>query len=302
MDLNTLGASCAASIVSRLICYPLDTIAIQHASSTKRPFFSVPLRSYYRGLGASTVLVTPAISLYFMIYRQSKTLFLPYLGDCTVNYIVSGAIAEVASSFVWTPLEVIKSRLQISNTATEGSVTENIHQIWRQEGIRGFYRGYLLGLAVFIPYNGIWWTTYEHTKKATPIGTVPFAQAACGGVVATSISTILCYPLDLIKTRYQVATTATVSRVGGERLQDARSITHVVRNVLKEGGWRGYYKGLWPRIVCSAPSSLISMAVLEYISPDLTSGSIRDINGKGRNQNFDRWGADDKSKENVEVP
>src|SRR3954462_4579049 len=101
MDLQTLFASCSASVISRLICYPLDTIAIQHASSTKRPIFSVPFRTYYRGLGASTVLVTPAVALYFMTYRQSKEYFLPRFGDTTANYVLSGTVAEIASSVVW---------------------------------------------------------------------------------------------------------------------------------------------------------------------------------------------------------
>ncbi|KAF3195984.1 hypothetical protein TWF225_000336 [Orbilia oligospora] len=282
MDIQTLLASCYASIFSRLICYPLDTIAIQHASSTRRPIFSVPLRTYYRGLLPSTVLVTPAISVYLTIYRQSKASLIPHFGDTTTTYLLAGTTAELASSFVWTPLEVIKSRLQISSTSKEGSLSENLKEIWRTEGIRGFYRGYLLGLVVFIPYNGIWWTVYEHTKKAAPRDWAISSQAALGGCVATMTSVCCCHPLDLIKTRYQVATTATVGRVGGERLEDARGITKVVRNVLGEKRFGlGFYKGLGARLVYATPSSLISMAVFEYFSPDRTvetalSGSLRE--------------------------
>ncbi|KAF3908983.1 Mitoferrin [Dactylellina cionopaga] len=277
MDLQTLFASCCASVVSRLVCYPLDTIAIQHASSTRRPIFSVPFRTYYRGLLPSTVLVTPAIALYFTTYRQSKALLIPHFGDTTTTYLLSGTIAELASSFVWTPLEVIKSRLQISKTAADGRLSENLKQIWRNEGIRGFYRGYLLGLVVFIPYNGIWWSVYEHTKKALPQNWPIFSQAAFGGSVATITSICICHPLDLIKTRYQVATTATVGRVGGERLEDARGVMKVVRNVWAEKKFgRGFYNGLGARLVCSTPSSLISMAVFEYLSPDRTAEKALD--------------------------
>ncbi|KAF3916407.1 Mitoferrin-1 [Orbilia brochopaga] len=273
MDIQTLLASCYASVISRLVCYPLDTIAIQHASSTRRPLLSVPLRTYYRGLAPSTALVTPAIALYFTTYRQTKALLMdtPYFGDSTPTYLVAGTVAELASSFVWTPLEVIKSRLQISRTANDGRLFSNLREIWRGEGIRGFYRGYLMGLVVFIPYNGIWWTVYEHTKKAAPNSWGVAGTAALGGCVATITSTCCCHPLDLVKTRYQVATTATVGRVGGERLEDARGVFKVVRNVLGEAKFgRGFYKGLGARLMCSTPSSLISMAVFEYFSPDKT--------------------------------
>ncbi|EPS43682.1 hypothetical protein H072_2378 [Dactylellina haptotyla CBS 200.50] len=272
MDVQTLLASCYASVVSRLICYPLDTIAIQHASSTRRPVFSVPFRTYYRGLLPSTVLVTPGIALYFTSYRQSKSMLIPHFGDGTITYLLAGTIAELASSFVWTPLEVIKSRLQISKTAVEGKLSENLKQIWRTEGIKGFYRGYFMGLVVFIPYNGIWWTVYEHTKKALPQSWPIASQAALSGCLATIAGTCFCHPLDLVKTRYQVATTTTVGRVGGERLEDARGITKVVRNVWAEKTFgRGFYRGLGPRLMYSAPSSLIAMAVFEYFSPDKTA-------------------------------
>jgi len=93
MDLGTLSASVVSSVVSRLVCYPLDTIAVQHVSSTRRPIFSVPLRSYYRGVGASVCIVTPAIALYLCTYRQSKESLLPYLGDTTANYVLLSSLA-----------------------------------------------------------------------------------------------------------------------------------------------------------------------------------------------------------------
>ncbi|KAF3929983.1 Mitoferrin [Arthrobotrys entomopaga] len=281
MDLQTLFASCYASVISRLVCYPLDTIAIQHASSTRRPILSVPLQTYYRGIIPSTVLVTPAVALYFTTYRQSKALLIPHFGDGTTTYLLSGTVAELASSFVWTPLEVIKSRLQISKTATDGRLSENLKQIWRNEGIRGFYRGYFMGLVVFIPYNGIWWTVYEHTKKGLPQTWAISSQAALGGCMATIASTCFCHPLDLVKTRYQVATTSTVGRVGGERLEDSRGVLKVVRNVWGEKAFgRGFYKGLGARLVCSTPSSLISMAVFEYFSPDKTAERLLSENSE----------------------
>lgn len=130
-----------------------------------------------------------------------------------------------------------------------------------------------MGLVVFIPFNGIWWTVYEHTKQSlAPSHWDLSSRAAMGGAMATIMSCSVCHPLDLVKTRYQVATTGTVGRVGGERLGDARGVMSVVRNVIAEGKWgKAFYKGLGARLACSTPSSLISMAVFEYLSPDTTS-------------------------------
>jgi len=133
------------------------------------------------------------------------------------------------------------------------------------------------------------WTTYEHTKKVSPFRE-PFAQAALGAAAATTITTLACHPLDMLKTRYQVSTsntiasldaaagaaTASTAKIRKEALtrsDDHKGIKYVVRNVLREAGWRGLYLGLVPRLVCSVPGSLITMSVFEYYNPDKSSES-----------------------------
>lgn len=276
MDIGTLSASVASSVVSRIICYPLDTIAIQHTSSTRRPLLSVPFRTYYRGLPISVVIVTPAVALYLCTYRQSKESLFPYFGDTTPTYILAGTIAELASSVLWTPLEVLKARLQISQTAQDGALLHNLRDIVRAEGIKGFYRGYALGLATFVPYNAVWWSVYENVKKMEAVEKMGApAQAAIGSVLAVSASAGLIHPLDLVKTRWQVATSGTVGALAGAeggRGSDREGLGQIVRNVVSESGgsWRGFYKGFGPRLGCSVPSALIMMTVFEYFKPDET--------------------------------
>lgn len=280
MDTGTLTASVTSSIISRAICYPLDTIAIQHTSSTRRPLLSVPLSTYYRGLPVSVAIVTPAFALYLCTYRQAKASLQPYLGDTTTNYAAAGAIAELVSSLLWTPFEVIKARLQISTTATEGALLHNLREIARTEGLKGFYRGYFMGLAIFIPYNAIWWGVYENTKKTAFVRdtlAAPVQAAACSTAAVVASSGLL-HPLELVKTRYQVSTSGTVGALAGGggdggRASDQRGVRQVVRNVWRESKgrfWRGFYRGYGPRLACSIPSSLIMMTVFEHLQPDVT--------------------------------
>lgn len=280
MDTGTLTASIASSITSRVICYPLDTIAIQHTSSTRRPLLSVPLRTYYRGLPVSLSLTTPAFAVYLCTYQQTKRSLQQSLGDNTLLYTAAGAVAEVVSSLLWTPCEVLKARLQISRTAQDGALWPNVRAIARDEGWRGFYRGYGMGLAIFIPYNAVWWGVYENVKKTSFVAdhvAVP-AQGALCSIAAVTASAGLLHPLELVKTRYQVATSGTVGALaaaeGGAgamagRGSDALGVAKVVSNVLRESGgsWRGFYRGFGPRLMCSVPSSLIMMTVFEYMKP-----------------------------------
>ena len=275
MDFHTLGASVAANVLARVACYPLDTIAIQHASSTRRPIFSVPLRTYYRGVGASIGITTPAVALYYCTYRATKASLMPYLGDSTYNYIAAGISAELASSLLWTPLEVIKARLQISRTGRDGKLLYQLRDIAAKEGIKGFYRGYAMGLAIYIPYNAISWTVYENVKKI-PADLSYATQVAVSAGSATICVHGLVYPFDLVKTRYQVATSGTIAEVAGVtgRGSDKKGIRQILRNVIKESGKKGFYAGFFPRLLCSFPSSVITMSVIEYLKPDVQSKEL----------------------------
>lgn len=276
MDLQTLFASVSANVSARVLCYPLDTIAIQHASSTRRPLLSVPLRSYYRGVNASIAITTPAVALYYCTYRATKEYLMPHLGDSTYNYIAAGTVAELVSSLLWTPLEVIKSRLQISTTKQDGKLIWQLRDIFRREGIRGFYRGYFMGLAIYTPYSLASWTVYENAKKL-PSDVSYTAKVALSAGLSTICVQSLVYPFDLVKTRYQVATSGTIAALEGgstalkrvDRSSDKLGIRQILKNVMREKGRRGFYAGFGPRLMCSFPSAVITMSVIEYLKPDM---------------------------------
>lgn len=317
MDLPTLSASVISSITSRMIVYPLDTIAIQRQTSTTRTLFpssqsvSKSFRGLYRGLGVSIGITTPAVALYLCTYRQAKDSLFPYLGESTYNYIASGIIAELTSSFMWTPLEVVKARLQISSSTSSGSFFAQVRDIFGAEGIKGFYRGYFMGLAVFIPYNAVWWSSYENSKTISQRFGVREAayQAALGSALATTLASSLAHPLDLIKTRYQVSTSESISSLiaaqssplinnepdkkvlkgSSHRGSDRLGIRYVLQNVLRESGWRGLYAGIGPRLMCSIPGSVISMAVFEYLKPDdNTKAKVPQVEARQGEDDVDR--------------
>lgn len=270
------------------------------------------------------------MAVYLCTYRavKERLVQVPLFGDANVTYVVAGTCAEVVSSCLWTPLEVLKSRLQIAHSdqlaaSTSTSTVRQIRAIFAGEGVRGFYRGYGLGLAVFIPYNALWWSAYENAKHEarTRYGVTDVSrQAAFASFLATAFSTCVAHPLDLIKTRYQVSTSESVSDIvaresrqmpvdrsitrdkavdgrpvrasargsGSDALMQHESrsserlgVRYVWRNVVRESGYRGLYAGLGPRLMCSVPGSVISMAVFEYFKPDGQQRPARQVDGVG---------------------
>ncbi|KAJ1979699.1 hypothetical protein H4R33_005654 [Dimargaris cristalligena] len=91
------------------------------------------------------------------------------------NYAVSAMCAEMLSGLIWTPMEVMKNRLQVIRRTGPlgpeiplrgGSHTLALaSQIYRTQGIAGFFRGYWLSIAVFVPHTVIYFVTYEKLKS-----------------------------------------------------------------------------------------------------------------------------------------
>jgi solute carrier family 25 iron transporter 28/37 len=187
-----------------------------------------------------------------------------------IMFQASGCIAEVAGSVLFTPMEVLKARLQISRSSQEGKLLYQLREIARNEGFRGFYRGYVMGIASYLPFNVIWWTTYGNIRRRLSERN-QVVQIACGAGVAAMFSAAFIHPLELVKTRYQVATSATVAAAGavtGSRTSDQEGLGQVARNVMRENGLKGFYAGFFPTLLRSVPSSIIMMVVFEQLKAE----------------------------------
>lgn len=127
-----------------------------------------------------------------------------------------------------------------------------------------------MGIASYIPYNVLWWTTYGRIRRSLSERSL-VVQISCGAGVAALCSAAFIHPLELVKTRYQVATSDTVIAAGSvaaSRSSDQKGLRQVVRNVMKENGVKGFYAGFLPTLMRSVPSSIIMMNVFEHLKAD----------------------------------
>ena len=93
------------------------------------------------------------------------SLYLP-LSDAGVVNCVSGATSGAIAAIVVCPLDVLKTRLQVSLTSdsTYMSTLESLRKIARNEGARGLYRGLGPTMAALLPNWGVYFTTYGYLK------------------------------------------------------------------------------------------------------------------------------------------
>ncbi|KAJ4302387.1 hypothetical protein N0V88_002531 [Collariella sp. IMI 366227] len=124
---------------------------------------------------------------------------------------LAGAIGGFTSGVVTCPLDVIKTKLQAQGGfATQGQRHRRVYKglfgtaniIWKEEGIRGLYRG--LGPIVmgYLPTWAVWFTVYNKTKKF--LGEYHhngFAVNFWSSIIAGGSSTLVTNPIWVIKTR-----------------------------------------------------------------------------------------------------
>ncbi|XP_047328956.1 adenine nucleotide transporter BT1, chloroplastic/mitochondrial [Impatiens glandulifera] len=164
----------------------------------------------------------------------------------SLRRLISGAIAGAFSRTAVAPLETIRTHLMVGSSGH--SSTEVFHDIMKHDGWKGLFRGNFVNVIRVAPSKAIELFIYDTVNKnLSPKPDqqqklrIPasFIAGACAGVS----STLITYPLELLKTRL------TIQRGVYDGLFDA------FVKILQEGGPGELYRGLTPSIIGVIPYS-----------------------------------------------
>ncbi|GIL51918.1 hypothetical protein Vafri_7830 [Volvox africanus] len=88
--------------------------------------------------------------------------------DCLTvpELVVTSALAKVVASTVTYPHEVIRSYMHLSGSGPLSGLREAVSAVWREDGIRGFYRGCAANLLRTTPAAAMTFTTFELVSRA----------------------------------------------------------------------------------------------------------------------------------------
>lgn len=156
-----------------------------------------------------------------------------------INFL-AGGIAGTMSSSITAPLEVVKTQLQSSRLANKGNFFSACKDIFKTNGIRGFYRGIQPMLFGIIPTRAIYFWSYTTTKNAlnsTSLGSGPLTHllsAFSAGITSNTLTN----PIWLVKTRFQLIADTSAGQT------QFKSYGEVIRAIYKESGFKGFFKGL----------------------------------------------------------
>lgn len=202
--------------------------------------------------------------------KKSGQISLPY-------EILSGGTAGACQVVFTNPLEIVKIRLQVQGEmvkTTEGAQKRSAMWIVKNLGLKGLYKGASACLLRDVPFSAIYFPTYSHLKKdlfgESPTKKLGIVQLLTAGAIAGMPAAYLTTPCDVIKTRLQVE-----ARKGDTSYTGLR---HAAQTILKEEGFKAFFKGGPARILRSSPQFGFTLAAYEVLQ------SVLPFPGKAQDQ------------------
>ncbi|GAB5029597.1 s-adenosylmethionine carrier 1 [Nannochloropsis oceanica] len=264
--LNTFDMMIAggfATAMGDLAMHPIDTIkTVQQAAPAGLSIVKAcgkilkdmgPI-GFYAGVVPYVTMDGLSGAIKFATYEWGKKLVAPILPPAlhAYSHFVCAAGAFISCSVVMVPGELLKQRLQ---AGVVPSMVGGIKQIWKTEGLPGFFTGYKATLIRDVPYTMLELGLYENFKtllkkyrKREELTTLEELSAAAvtGGLVG-----LLTNPLDLVKTRLMTGTQYT-------------GFFDVVQKMYKmEGGVNAFMSGSSARVLWLLPFTVIHLGVYE---------------------------------------
>lgn len=157
---------------------------------------------------------------------------------------------------------------------TEGAQKRSAMWIVKNLGLKGLYKGASACLLRDVPFSAIYFPTYSHLKKdlfgESPTKKLGIVQLLTAGAIAGMPAAYLTTPCDVIKTRLQVE-----ARKGDTSYTGLR---HAAQTILKEEGFKAFFKGGPARILRSSPQFGFTLAAYEVLQ------SVLPFPGKAQDQ------------------
>ncbi|XP_038576421.1 calcium-binding mitochondrial carrier protein Aralar1-like [Micropterus salmoides] len=214
---------------------------------------------FYRGLLPQLIGVAPEKAIKLTVNDFVRDKFTTQ--DDTIPLpaeILAGGCAGGSQVIFTNPLEIVKIRLQVAGEITTGPRVSALNVV-RDLGFFGLYKGAKACFLRDIPFSAIYFPVYAHTKAklADEDGRLGPLQLLTAGAIAGVPAASLVTPADVIKTRLQVAARAGQTTYSG--------VIDCFRKILKEEGFRAFWKGTGARVFRSSPQFGVTLVTYELL-------------------------------------
>jgi len=184
-------------------------------------------------------------------------------GD-TISGIVAGAGGGVSQVVVLGPCTFIVTSMVTGDKGV--SVTQKISSVWQKQGIKGFYPG---GTALAFRQGTNWASRQGLTEyirgffkvqfHGDPKAKLTVKEEAFSGIIGGALS---CWnhPFEVARIQMQSA---------ADRGEPKQNMIQVFKMIVKENGYGGLFKGIFPRVLLGAWQTLFMVTGAKLITERL---------------------------------
>ncbi|KAL3885452.1 hypothetical protein ACJMK2_025509 [Sinanodonta woodiana] len=240
------------------------------------------VRGLYRGFWVNCAQIFPSLA-YITTYEKIRD-YLRINTDLNTSQIksfISGGLASIVGQTLTVPLDIVTQHIMLlgnqkhsseanvqkklkslqrihvppeMRTRRFGTVHTVIQEVYRQDGILGFYKGYFVSLALFAPNSALWWMFYDtysdKLQNVLPDWVPRLAIQCVSAPIAGVTAAVITNSLDVIRARIQV---------------EGKNFNVTLERLWKEEGFSFAFKGLSARIVQSVVFSFFIMLGYESL-------------------------------------
>ncbi|KAI3800567.1 hypothetical protein L1987_28658 [Smallanthus sonchifolius] len=283
-DTRSCFPSCYRSLLGEPPCPPQSsqykgTLDVFHKVIHQEGFGRL-----WRGTNASLALAVPTVGIYMPCYD----IFRNYMEEYTTKNapsmtpyvpLVAGSVARSLACITCYPVELARTRMQAFKDGGHGTKlpgmlktlvgvvyadtsTKKLHRSF--SSFRLLWTGLGAQLSRDVPFSAVCWATLEPARRGllrisgneSSLATILGANFAAGLVAGSLAGAVTC-PLDVAKTRRQI------------EKDHVRALTMTTRQTLveiwRDGGMKGLFTGLGPRVARAGPSVAIVVSFYEVV-------------------------------------
>ncbi|CCH43052.1 Calcium-binding mitochondrial carrier protein [Wickerhamomyces ciferrii] len=278
----------------KTIEYPFDTIKVRLQSQPhdqplkylntidciKKTYKSEGFHGFYRGLTSPIIGAAAENACLFVTYNltqdfiKSHVLNIPKDQKLPLNYlIVAGGFSGIVASFILTPIELVKCKIQVEHVYSkeDSTILKQIKKIYKQTGIKGFWFGQTGTLLRECGGTASWFGSYEFIsynlkKLRSPSApdkiesTIP--ELLISGASAGIMYNLSLFPADTIKSKMQTSSIINPN----EQL----NFIQTGLKIYKYSGFKGFYTGLGITLTRAIPSNAVIFFTYEQLKKTFT--------------------------------
>lgn len=270
------GGFCGLAVDSFL--FPIDTCKTRLQS--ENGFWKAGgFRGIYNGVVPVITASVPIAALFFCVYYTANNC-LPPLANIiipgTFTYsngdgwkpvaesiamcflikfllnLFAASLGEMCAALIRVPIEIVKQNRQVSKI--QYGAMDILMQAYHSDGlVNGVYRGYGVTIMRDIPFSMIQYPLWELLKALTTSNlsnNLRLFVDSCHGSVAGAVASAVTTPLDVAKTRIQLAEAAEVEDgTDCDGSGQSQNPLNVLRIIYRQKGITGVFSGFVPRVM-----------------------------------------------------